>query len=68
MSKRAPQFEDCLKLERFTGGDYCEKKNLLCYASNKSNGIILKDLNTEKEKKISAGGKGEGNKRSHNGM
>lgn len=61
MSKRAPQFEDCLRLERFTGGDYCEKKNLLCYASNKSNGIILKNLDTKETKKISAGGKGEGN-------
>lgn len=61
MSKRAPHFEDCLKFERFTGGDYCEKKNLLCYASNQSDGIILKDLSTNEEKKISAGGKNEGN-------
>ncbi len=61
MSKRTPRFEDCLKLERFTGGDYCEQKNLLCYASNQSDGIILKDLSTNEEKKISVGGKSEGN-------
>ena len=61
MNKRTPRFEDCLKLERFTGGDYCERKNLLCYASNQSDGIILKDLSTNVSKKITAGGKSEGN-------
>lgn len=61
MNKRAPQFEDCLKLERFTGGDYHEKKNLLCYASSQSEGIILKNLDTKEQKKITAKGKDEGN-------
>lgn len=61
MKKRAPQFEDCLRLERFTGGDYCEKNHLICYGSTRSNGVILKNLTDGTEKKITAGGTGEGN-------
>lgn len=61
MSKRLPSFDDCISLERFTGGDFYEKKNLLCYSSDKMQGICLKDLTAGTEQTITAGGRGEGN-------
>ena len=61
MSKRLPEFTDCQELERFNGGDYCEKRQLVCWASQKTGGIVLKDLKTGERQVITAGGPGEGN-------
>lgn len=61
MSKRLPEFTDVQGMERFTGGDYLEAKQLLAYASGQTQGIILKDLQTGEEKKVTSGGPGEGN-------
>lgn len=63
MAKRLPEFQDCMELERFTGGDYCGCRGLLAYASNQSGGIVLKNLNTGAEEMISASGKGAGSPR-----
>lgn len=60
MSKRYPDFKDINDLERFTSADYCEARSLLAYSSNKT-GIHLLDLTTGEEKRITAGGAGEGN-------
>ena len=61
MSTRLPDFADCQKLERFNGGDYCEKKNLVCYASAQTKGIVVKNLETGETKLVTAGGSGEAN-------
>ena len=44
MNKRYPVFDDCIHLERFTGCDYCESKNLLAYASGKTRAVTVKNL------------------------
>ncbi len=59
MSKRLPEFDDCQSLERLTGGDYCEARNMVCYASAQTGGILLKNLTTSSIKRITAGGQGE---------
>lgn len=56
MSKRVPVFEDCQELERFSGGDYCAKKGLVCYASGKTGGIVIRSLDSGEETKVTAGG------------
>lgn len=61
MSKRLPEFDDCQKLERLTGGDYCESRNLVCYASAQTGGIVIKNLGNGNKKVVTAGGNGEGN-------
>lgn len=61
MNKRLPVFEDCQNMERFNGGDFCEKENLLCYSSNHTKGIVLKDLDSGLCRTVTAGGSGEGN-------
>lgn len=63
MPKRLPTFEDCIELERFTGGEYCADRNLLAYASTTSCGVILKDLTTGEETRVSVTGRGEGTPR-----
>lgn len=61
MGKRMPEFQDCIDLERFTGADYCGARGLLAYASNRTGGIVLKDLASGEEETISVSGKGEAN-------
>lgn len=61
MSKRLPEFTDCQELERLNGGDYCEARNLVCYASQKTGGIVVKDLKSGAKKTVTAGGSSEGN-------
>lgn len=60
MSKRLTAISDCLEFERFTGCAYCERRNLLAYASTKSEGVILKDLSSGAETRVSVTGQGEG--------
>ena len=43
---RLPEFEDCRDLEQLNGGDYFPQKELVCYASNHTNGIVIKNLKT----------------------
>ena len=54
MDKRLPNIEDRIGLERLSGGDFCPKKSLVCFASNKSGGVIVKDLRTGAERTIPA--------------
>ena len=44
---RLPEFEDCRDLEQLNGGDYFPQKELVCYASNHTNGIVIKNLKTK---------------------
>ena len=44
MNKRYPVFDDCIHLERFTGCDYCAAKNLLAWASGKTQTVTVKNL------------------------
>ena len=46
---RLPEFEDCRDLEQLNGGDYFPQKELVCYASNHTNGIVIKNLKTNEE-------------------
>lgn len=62
MQKRLPEFADSRELERYTGGDYCEKKNLVCYASQKTGGVVCRELSSGKMRLIKACG-GEENPR-----
>ena len=57
---RLPEFEDCRDLEQLNGGDYFPKKELVCYASNHTNGIVIKNLKTNESVTVTAGGTGEG--------
>lgn len=57
--KRLPEFEDCSGLERLNGGDYCAEKELVCYGSNQTNGIVIKNRITNESITVTAGGKGE---------
>lgn len=58
--KRLPEFEDCRDLEHINGGDYCAEKNLVCYASSHTNGIVIKNVKTNECITVTAGGVGEG--------
>ena len=58
--KKVPTFEDCRDQEHLNGGDYFPKKELVCYASNHTNGIVIKNLKTEACITVTAGGAGEG--------
>lgn len=60
MSRPYVSYEDWENLERFTGADYLASKNLLAWSSDKE-GVFLKNLEEGTAKKITAGGKGEGN-------
>ena len=60
MAERLPEFNDILNMERLNGGDICLKRQLVCYASNRSGGIIVRSLIDNTEKKLTAGGSGEG--------
>lgn len=60
MNKRFPKFTDIRGMERFNGGDYLEKRNLLAYSSTHTGGIVLKNLDTGEEKKVAAGVPGVG--------
>lgn len=57
--KRLPEFEDCRDLEHLNGGDYFPEKELVCYASNHTNGIVIKNLKTNACTTVTAGGAGE---------
>lgn len=54
MTKRMPTIEDRMNQERFNGGDYCAERNLVCYASNRTGGVVLYDLNDNTRTLISA--------------
>ena len=54
MDKRLPNLEDRIGLERLNGGDYCPGSNRICYASNQSGGVVLKNLATGVEQTIPA--------------
>ena len=60
MNKRLPQFSDTWSMERLNGGDYCAEKQLVCYASNQTDGIVVRSLTDGSERKLTAGGRGEG--------
>lgn len=62
LGKRLPAFEDLLELEHLNGGDYCAERNLVCFASDKTDGIILRRLLDGQDfadVRITAGGRGE---------
>lgn len=59
MEKRYAQFEDCRRLERFTGADYDPERNLLVWTSGRS-GLQIKDLTNGTVRRIETGGRGEG--------
>lgn len=54
MTKRLPDFQDCIALERFTGGDYCAAKHLLAYAASPSGQLWLQDLTTGETRRLAA--------------
>ena len=60
MSKRLPQFSDTWRMERLSGGDWCAKRQLVCFASNQTGGIVIRSLRDGTEKKLTAGGRAEG--------
>lgn len=66
MSKRLPTIEDRLALERLNGGDYCAARELVCYASNRTGGVVVRDMAAGAETLIPAKGAG-GAKFSPNG-
>lgn len=49
MHKRLPTIDDRLALERLNGGDHCPRRGLVCYASNRSGGVVLRDLRSGQE-------------------
>ena len=59
MAERFANHQDVIDLERFTGSDYCGRRNLLAFASNRT-GITLRNLETGEDVRVSAGGTGEG--------
>ena len=60
MSKRLMTLEDCIGIERLNGGDWHAEKGLVCWASNHTGGVMVKNLKTGTETKYMAGGGGEG--------
>ena len=60
MKKRLPQFCDTWEMERLNGGDYCARRQLVCYGSNRTGGIVMVDLASGEKRKLTAGGRGEG--------
>ncbi len=56
MTKRIPTIDDRLAQERLNGGDYCGSRNLVCYASNQTGGVVIRDLNTNENLLIPAKG------------
>lgn len=61
MTKRKAEFQDLKHFGRLTSADYNEKRNLLVYCG--PDGVTLKDIASGTEKKITAGGGGEGSAR-----
>lgn len=59
MAKRNPCFEDVTGLERLTAGDYCHKRGLLAYSTNKRKGILLRDVKSGEERVLHATSIGE---------
>ena len=55
MTKRLTTMEDCLGLERFTGGEYCAKRGLIAYTSAKRGGVALKNLADGQETRVMPG-------------
>ncbi|MDO5325431.1 MAG: S9 family peptidase [Clostridia bacterium] len=60
MSKRLMTLEDCIGIERLNGGDWHAEKGLVCWASNHTGGVMVKNLKTGAETKYTARGGGEG--------
>lgn len=54
MPKRLPTIEDRLTLERLNGGDHCPQRGLVCYASNHSGGVVLHELESDRDMLIPA--------------
>ena len=52
MTKRLPTIEDRISLERLNGGDHYG--SLVAYASNKTGGVVVKDIASGEEKLIEA--------------
>ena len=59
MAKRLAAFEDTWTMERLNGGDYLPERELVCYASDKTGGIRLKNLKTGETRTVTAGARGE---------
>lgn len=60
MDKRRSEFNDFLGFHGFLGADYLESCNLVAYASDE---LMLRDLSSGEEKRITAGGRREGTPR-----
>ena len=60
MNKRLMTAEECIGVERLNGGDWHAEKGLVCWASNHTGGVLVKNLKTKETKKYTAGGSGEG--------
>ena len=60
MNKRLMTLEDCIGIERLSGGDWHGEKGLVCWASNQTGGVMVKNLKTGETKTYTAGGGGEG--------
>ncbi|MGN0777997.1 MAG: S9 family peptidase [Aristaeellaceae bacterium] len=60
MPKRLPQFSDTWSMERLNGGDWYAAGQLVCYASNRTEGIVIRDLAHGTQRTVTAGGRGEG--------
>ncbi len=63
MEKRLPVLDDMLDLERLTGCDWCASRSLVAYASNRTGGIVLKQVETGETRTVTQGGSGEGTPR-----
>ncbi|MBQ9264109.1 MAG: S9 family peptidase [Clostridia bacterium] len=60
MNKRLMTMDDCCGMERLNGGDWHAGKGLVCWASNRTGGVMVKRLATGAVTRYTAGGKGEG--------
>ncbi|MBR1585529.1 MAG: S9 family peptidase [Clostridia bacterium] len=59
MSKRRMTLQDCCGIERFSGGDWHEQAGLVCWASNQTEGVMVRDLRSGGIRRLTAGGGGE---------
>ena len=58
--KRPVTIDDCCEFERLNGGDWHRGRGLVCWASNRTGGVKVKELSTGAVKVCTAGGGGEG--------
>lgn len=57
--KRPVTIDDCCDFERLNGGDWHAGRGLVCWASNRTGGVRIKDLSAGTVSTVTAGGGGE---------